>query len=271
MVAETYISFLLQKYKPTEFSIGDQLLEVLTEFAGHDYISAYDIWSYLKDTHFPAVDYKNTHKRVKRLESLGYIEPSKVEEIGKKIQHGAIYYRITEAGMFQWFLHRNMLSLLPLMLQIHGSYLIFKTLLYPYFAKETVLALKKISDRLWSIPSGIHIDVFEDVNFKIFDAIYDYLRDCCFMLFRFIMADGYYKKMKWKSTSSLKDLDNQLIKLRNNLFIKILFWFSAYDKENQIDTVAILAKDDKFMNIADDIQRDLKRGFDIAYHLRTKS
>jgi hypothetical protein len=271
MVTETYISLLLQKYNPTEFSIGDQVLEVLTEFARHDYQSAYDVWSYIKDTHFPAVDYKNTHKRVKRLESLGYIEPSKVEEIGKKIQHGAIYYRITEAGLFQWFLHRNMLSLLPLILQIHGNYSIFKTLLYPYFTKETVLELKKISDRLWSMPRGIHIDVFEDVNFKIFDAIYDYLRDCCFMLFHFI-ADRFYKKAKWESHfSSLEDLDNQLIKLRNNLFIKILLWFSAYDKEKQIDAVAILAKDDKFMNIAYDIQGDLKRGFDIADHLRTKS
>ena len=270
MVLETYVSLLLQKYKPTEFSIGDQVLEVLTEFARHDYQSAYDVWSYLKDTHFPAVDYKNTHKRVKRLESLGYIEPSKVEEIGKKIQHGAIYYRITEAGMFQWFLHRNMLSLLPLILQIHGNYLIFKTLLYPYFTKETVLALKKISDRLFS---GFisNKNVFENANFKIFDAIYDYLRDCCFMLFPFI-ANRFYKKMKWESHfSGLEDLNNQLIKLRNNLFIKILLWFSAYDKKRQIDAVAILAKDDRFMNMADDIQRDLKRGFDIAMHLRTGS
>jgi hypothetical protein len=51
----------------------------------------------------------------------------------------------------------------------------------------------------------------------------------------------------------------------------MLLWFSAYGKEKQTDAIAILAKDDKFMNLADDIQRGLKRGFDIAMHLRTTS
>jgi hypothetical protein len=271
MVIETYISFLQQKYKPIEYSPGDQALEVLTEFSAHNYRSAYDVYSALKDTHFPAVDYKNTHKRVKRLESLGFIEPLKVEETnGKKVQHGALYYRITEAGMFQWFLFRQMLPLLPSVLQIHGDYLIFKTLLYPYFTKDTIVALKEVSDRLFSQPGPLRPEVFRDINFQIFGSIYNYLRDCCWLVFEDIYTRTTEPYITLSSAERQEHLESQLIRLRNNLFVKILLWFSAYDKEKQMDAVVILAKDDKFMNIADDMQRDLKHGFDIATYLRTK-
>jgi hypothetical protein len=80
------------------------------------------------------MDYKNTHKRVKRLESLEFIEPVKAKEVkAEDAKNRAKYYRISEAGMFYLFFREGMgvSDMLPSIIAAHGNYLIFETLLYP--------------------------------------------------------------------------------------------------------------------------------------------
>lgn len=86
----------MQKYKHLGSDLGDQANKVLVEFSDKRYMSTYMVYNNFKRK----TDYKNTHKRVKKLETLQFIEPVKVKEA----RHEAKYYRITEAGMFQLFL-----------------------------------------------------------------------------------------------------------------------------------------------------------------------
>jgi hypothetical protein len=267
---ETYID-ILQEYKHLGSDLGDQANKVLAEFSDKQYMSTYMVYDNFKRK----IDYKNTHKRVKRLETLQFIEPVKVEEA----RHGAKYYRITEAGMFQLFLIRDvwrsssLRDQLPMMLETHAHYLIFETLVYPYFKKETLPSLPALKS--FEDDPKASLEFLHGIVYEITRAIYQYIRNCCMEIYQYITTLLNYRKDSDHTMGErimldlrLEYLDNYIILEKNQLVMKILLWFRTYKGPTRMDALAILAQDDKFMDIAEDLHKDFDKGFKIAMDIR---
>jgi hypothetical protein len=237
-----YIS-ILERYKHLGSDIGDRANEILTEFLYAQHLSTYMVYSKFRDhPGHHKIAYKNIHKRIKRLESLEFIEPVKT----KNTKHGAIFYRISEAGMFQLFIYRIypiLASFLHSILVNNGNYSIFETFLYPYFRKETLTVTEP--------------------NYAIRLAIVNYLNSCC--------TAAHSLTTSYEEHNSLEAVEGYISGLKNELVMKILILFGFYTKGKGMDDLPILAKDDKFMKVADDVHKHFKRSFDIALALRNRS
>jgi hypothetical protein len=99
------------------------------------------------------VAYKDVHKRVKLLNSLGLIEESGIDKLPRnKITsrnqfdmkfasiHNPIYYRLTTGGIFNLVLYHVAETVEPptAIFRYHGNNIIFRTFLYPFFKRSTL-------------------------------------------------------------------------------------------------------------------------------------
>ena len=277
---ETYIP-IVEKYKDVRYDIGDQAWELLFEFPNQDYLSSYEAYSSLNRGLLSStgpVDYKNTHKRVKRMESLGLIEPVKESEIkAEDTKHGAKYYRISDAGMFYLFRKGgdHVSEMLPSIIEAHGNYMIFETFLYPYLKKETSLALGNAIAITAEDLGDQTVSTFKGPVVNVLDMICRYIGYCCQQMYsHIIILKAHTPKLKHQKKKALRDrmfkelLDNiELEKV--HLVMKIALGFRDYRKANRLDAQAFLtlAQDEKFMKLLDDSTRDFQKGFDIAFYL----
>lgn len=76
----------------------------LLQFLKNHYLSTYEVCKILNSSDYSA-DYKNIHKKVKKLLSLGLLKKTKPERMNKIPEHGSIYYEITSAGLFYLLSH----------------------------------------------------------------------------------------------------------------------------------------------------------------------
>jgi hypothetical protein len=165
-------------------------------------------------------------------------------------------------------------SLLPKILENYGNSSIFEILVYPYFKRETLIAIKKLE---W----------IESFTIEVMDAIRDYLENCCMEIRRF-MNDKPYKSRDFpmyfyqglnpnrSRAEELEDLNAEIIKLAGNLVLKIFLGFQqnrwiGFHRPPGKDIYTILAQDDKFMDNVGDLQKGFKRSLKIALRLRNKS
>ena len=72
------------------------------------------------------------------------------------------------------------MSLLPSILENHGDYSIFKTLLYPCFKKETLVEITSGKTKVREHPDGGFIAA--GASYKVRELISAYLRDSCMAL-----------------------------------------------------------------------------------------
>ena len=278
MSLEEYI-FLLSRCKYLGYKIGINM-RILDEFSSTQVLSTYRVYSKFKrvsESENSFIDlsmaYKNVHKHVKKLESLGFIESVK----RKDTKHGAIYYRISEAGMVQLFL-RDYISdkFLPPILENHGNYSIFKTLLYPCFKKETLVEITSGETKMTKIPAGGRTMgfMFGGASFEIRKLINEYLRDCCKAIRPLTYSDspiiGNPPGSKPRK-DYLKILDNNITLFKEVLVMKILLYLRHPEETDRMNALSVLTQDEKFMNIAHDLQKDFTRSLDFAMHLRTRS
>jgi hypothetical protein len=148
-----YISLLYACAEKVEAFDGKSL-DILEQFAWAKYLSAYQIYSNLKATYLKMA-YKNVNKRVNALLLSGLIQKFESESIHSKRR--AVYYRLTEYGIYQLFLNRlNSLlvnqsdvrkgtpsNALVFFLNYTDSSL-FKVFLYPYFKRDTLHAIGSV-------------------------------------------------------------------------------------------------------------------------------
>jgi hypothetical protein len=232
-------------------------------------LSTYNIYSNSKRLGLK-VDYKNTYKRVKRLASPEFIEPIKEKEVKEEdTGRGAIYYRISEAGMFRLFyktkdvFHVIRFDLFHI-LEINGNYSIFEALLYPYFKKDTFAALHRIE-----FLSDFPMDNPQDVKARIVVDLCKYLTDCCSEIDSDITHNKYLKSCN-KGFSPAEEINFLRYKLtipKDDLIMKILKMFRRYKDPERLDALAILAEDNRFMNEADDFHKDFEKSFNIAMRM----
>ena len=101
-------------------------------------------------------------------------------------------------------------------------------------------------------------------------AIHQYIVDCCTLTYRLITFFAA-QKIRRKSDlglAHLVGLEYHTTLLKNNLVISILERFQRYQKTKRVNALSILAQDDKFMKLADNLHKDFDRGFDIAWDMR---
>jgi hypothetical protein len=93
------------------------------------------------------IAYKDVHKRIRRLDSLGLIEKVPIDQIHTKREsiHAPIFYRLTLGGLFN-LLYKNRTLILyadkEKIFHYHGKSIIFETFIYPFFEKSTLVGIK---------------------------------------------------------------------------------------------------------------------------------
>ena len=132
-------------------------MDIIEQFAWDKCRTAYDIYTKLNspsDRYYRKMAYKNVNKRMHELFSLGLIEEIIPEK--KLNKRKAIYYRLTEYGVYRLFLNRltsvvinqfnfrktqeasiNMLTFV----YNYQNNTIFRLFIYPYFERKTLFAI----------------------------------------------------------------------------------------------------------------------------------
>ena len=158
-------------------------LDILELFAWEKSLSAYQIYSKLKSTDLQMA-YKNVNKRVHHLESLNVVENTEANRDSVN-KHNAKYYRLTEYGIYQLFLkklnglHIRQLDTIKfnkplssntlIFFRNYHDCLLFESILYPYFEKDTLFAIG---------------------NYLLWD-LYNCLADCCYRIKENLDNYGY--------------------------------------------------------------------------------
>jgi hypothetical protein len=70
---------------------------------------------------------------------------------------------------------------------------------------------------------------------------------------------------------NLEEIHSGIVLSTDVLVMKILLSLRQPAEKEQMNALSILARDEKFRNIAQDLQKDFKRSFDFAMQLRTRS
>ena len=155
--------------------IDDSLMPILSCFILKKHLSAYQIFKEEKSTDDNLI-YRSTNKKVKRLLDLDLIERiednSQLSEVESK--HNAIYYKLTEQGLFALYLkhkrHSPRLKVVKVKgkerlititlsknsLLRYGEYTFYKFCLHPWMSHDTIASCseqfaKKIHDSLSDI------------------------------------------------------------------------------------------------------------------------
>lgn len=245
--------------------------DILLEFSRAPVLSTYKIFSMLKkgETFWgeqgEPMAYKNARIHVKNLESLGFIKKVKQKNPTK---HGAIYYQISEAGMFRLMLKPELWVsdlVLPSILDSHGNYAIFQTFLYSCFKRETVTAIctEEVSAAS-RIVDGV--GVRSDMQFiGIVDAIINYLQSTCEEIMSLRERNPDIEAQK----KNLEYIEFKISLLKGVLVAKIFLFLRHHDKTDQ-KALSILVNDERFMKIARDLQKDVNSSLDTAMRLRNR-
>lgn len=153
---------------------GPVALDILEIFAHNERLSAYQVFSKLKSTTMKMA-YKNVHKIIQRLLSLNLLIETKNRKSSKFVvnDHNAIYYKLSEIGVFTLVLTRDsgllidrlstMSIVLPTIKMDEGFFQyyrdceLFRTFLSPVMQIEPPILL----------------------NEHLLRSIYEYLHQCC--------------------------------------------------------------------------------------------
>ena len=116
-------------------SVGDVPKYLLRPFIYNKRVSTYSCYKFM-NSDGRKISYKNVHKRIKKLHSLGLIERLDGSESNK---HAAIFYRLSSFGVY--FSIRNYLAGIEL-LSNHSRNPLFDIILYRFISKKTLEQLR---------------------------------------------------------------------------------------------------------------------------------
>jgi len=229
---DRYTSSLIEPYRKNT-NLNETALNILGQFACEKYLSDYEISKLNSASH--KVAYKNDSEEINVLSDSGIIQDT--EGIVAKNKHGARNYTLTEYGIFRLFLDRqgsfredqsvarkdrksspsqNALAFLD----NYSDSALFEVFLYPYFKKETLLAIDP----------------------EILLELYKYLQSCCQSIARSILeltkyASEFYEKIfSWEKVPGEDDMP-LLCHLEHILNLRIDFY--KIQKEENIENPTI--------------------------------
>jgi DNA-binding PadR family transcriptional regulator len=256
----------LLKFQNIYTKIGDAALRILHYFVLRKYSSTYQIYSELKKS--PSrMAYKNVHKRVQRLEALQLIQRLEV----KDAQHGAKYYRLTEAGIYHLFLHFSHPSFVfdfPRIVENYGDFAFFDLFLYRYFKRDTLMSINRLTRK----PVVVK-DLFEDFNVKLTSAVVAHLRVCCSAVQSFFSKLD--KEVQQPTDQGLSEdlhrLDIEILSRSYFLLFTIICCLAEEEEETAFNTIRTISLDNKFMRNVDDLYATFKKGYNKCMDIRQKS
>lgn len=223
--------------------LGPVALSILQQFAEHEQLSSWQIYSMLQKMNYKMA-YKNVHVRVKRLTLLRLIKETKSTN-KSDTSHGAKYYRLTEEGIYQLFLkfgialtanqlspQTNIVELnLYNFLRYYNDSELFKSFLYPYFQRQTLLdSSYDLLRELFVYHLGYcckQIDVWlKTRNIPVYSYIVRWNRvlDSDKDLFLSLLIDTFDLKNVSVEYARIENIDNRTIKVelfRHSVIVKI--------------------------------------------------
>src|SRR5215831_3872613 len=229
---DRYTSSLIEPYRKNT-NLNETALNILGQFACEKYLSDYEISKLNSESH--KVAYKKDSEGINVLLDSGIIQDT--EGIVANNKHGARNYALTEYGIYRLFLDRrdsfmenqsdvrkdrkssppqNALAFLD----NNSDSALFEVFLYPYFKKETLLAIDP----------------------EILLELYKYLQSCCQSIARSILeltkyATEFYEKIfSWEKVPG-EDGIPLLNHLERILNLRIDFFY--IQKEDNIENPTI--------------------------------
>ena len=225
--------------------------------------SASDVLLIVNQNRRKPMAYKNAHKRIRRLHSLGLIQ-----ELKGTFKHGAIKYELTSRGLFQLLLTKG---LAPHVLNLHKDNIILEIILYQFFEVETI---KKF------------------ITIPRFIALRNFLRECCEAILKKLeeLEDPRnFLPAKVDKKIVMDEIDEVIRSKASNFFLEIImpskirdgrhiydFNKPQWQKERWFDTDAdedkngpnyselfprlALTKDKKFMKFLNEIKISFDKG-----------
>lgn len=172
--------------------------------------------------------YKNVHKRVDRLFTLGLIKKFK-EKHGDRWKHNAIRYEITDFGIFQrlMIVFPHQVTVAPLIR--HKNSIVLQNLLYRHFESETVVKFS-LANRA-----------------QLFLA--RYLKKCCEGIIDIAEKGQGDLSSEAFEVLIFGHIDNEAKDLARNLVFEASY-------EDQFLPIDFLKRDKKFMSLLQEVKKD---------------
>jgi hypothetical protein len=209
---------------------------LIASFSEETAYSAYGLYSFLNKNYRP-ITYKNVHKVVKKLESLGLIR-----EIKGKFKRNAIKYEATTKGLFEYFLSVSLVEGLLNVVTTYNKNIILQTLLYPFFEFKTIN---------------------EFVTIESVSILKLYLRSCSEKILKSI--EEFRENSEYYTWIQQKELLDFYIKKEVTKFIlEILSSTDILGETESTTTIfpeVALRMDKKFLALVRELKGDLDRGF----------
>lgn len=149
-ISKLYLTQLFDK------NLSDSDFYSLYYIATNKKTSTYQLTKFLSTTQFK-MNYKNVHKKVKKLQSIQLIEESKEKSIQS---HAAIFYQLSDIGVFHIFDYlyerrflfkiEQIIEIFNGLLNYYGENDFFYVFIYPFFNKRTLANLKS-ETILWDL------------------------------------------------------------------------------------------------------------------------
>src|SRR6476620_1320973 len=174
-------------------NINEEMLDVLSLFIFHNHLSIYQIHKIIAKHGKKKIAYKNSRQKVQKLIDLKLIE--KEIDISKfqikELEKGAIYYRLSEEGIFVLFYYSNVV-LKPSIYYIQRAFEHGKTVedMSNIFAEYKKEIFKNHQDstffELFLFP-WISKETIESADEKLINYIITSLNDCCTIIKNFVL------------------------------------------------------------------------------------
>jgi hypothetical protein len=140
---------VISQFPNINAKIGSSMLRILRFFVTKPYLSTYQIQKALREKGEDTA-YEKVRQKIKRLHSFKLIEEIRKEDVCKlgELVHRAVYYKLSAGGIF--YLLYKAKHIVPFLrplsrrsfIRHHGDNIIFRTFLYPYLEKQTLLDIK---------------------------------------------------------------------------------------------------------------------------------
>ena len=186
---------------------------------------------------------RNVHTRIKRLEELELIEKAP-----GRFPRNAIHYRLTTQGLLYQisrFVSIDDTISWSDFLHYYSEHIIFKTLVLPYFEKKTIYR----------------------ATVKLYFAIVSYLGDCYQ-----ITLDAANRIRKAREEQNREVQKYYTKRLKEDLeWQPRAFAFRLITKPPDRVIIGQLAKDNKFILLLKEVQKDFDKGFTAFNNTRSKS
>ena len=212
---------------------GPVALDILEIFAHNESLSTYQLFSKLK-TSTLKMAYKNVHKIIQRLLALNLLtKTKKLKSFHNDNNHNAIYYKLSELGIFRLFLTRH--------------FGIFADQLSIKEEKKPTLKMDKDFIRYYSnckLFEAFLLPVIRFDSLRLLNEIFllyvcDYLHQCCKEVESILRTENPNLPATQTICSWNEMLDKQIIDIRLLLSLRTKFDLEDIDLQEFIDDTKI--------------------------------